>query len=60
MAAQGVLGALGSPGRAQASLKRAFCQPKPLPGGFKTVLSSCFKFPGRGLQAGRGGALQAV
>lgn len=24
------------------------------------MLSSCFKFPGRGLQGGRGGALQAV
>lgn len=28
--------------------------PELLPGGFKTMLSSCFKFPGRGLQS-RGG-----
>lgn len=34
------------------------CQPQLLPGGFQTVLSSCFKFPGRGLRGG--GVLQAV
>lgn len=40
------------PGRALASLMLPACQPQLLPGGFKTVSSSCFKFPGRGLQGG--------
>lgn len=42
----------GVPGRALASLMLPACQPQLLPGGFKTVSSSCFKFPGRGLQEG--------
>lgn len=42
------LGRAGVP----ASLVLPACQPQLLPGGFKTVLSSCFKFPGRGLQGG--------
>lgn len=46
------LGREGVPGRALASLLLPACQPQLLPGGFKTVLSSCFKFPGRGLQGG--------
>lgn len=50
-------GERGIPGRALASLMLPACQPQLLPGGFKTVSSSCFKFPGRGLQEGE---LQAV
>lgn len=46
------LGREGVPGRALASLMLPASQPKLLPGGFKTVSSSCFKFPGRGLQGG--------
>lgn len=46
------LGREGVPGRALASLLLPACQPQLLPGGFKTVSSSCFKFPGRGLQGG--------
>lgn len=46
------LGREGVPGRALASLMLPACQPQLLPGGFKTVSSSCFKFPGRGLQGG--------
>ena len=54
------LGRVGVPGRALASLVLPACQPQLLPGGFKTVLSSCFKFPGRGLQGGGSCRLSGV